>query len=63
MQERFLWHFPYLERIQGVHGGCEGPLELAALSIATSFAGWPKSQVEMITGPGLGLSPSTSAAA
>ena len=38
MQERFLWHFPYLEGIQGVLDGVSrgpvgppGPLELAAL--------------------------------
>jgi hypothetical protein len=38
VQERFLWHFPYLERIQGVLDGVPrgpvgplGPLELAAL--------------------------------
>ena len=39
MQERFLWHFPYLENIQGVLDGVPrgpvgppGPPELAALS-------------------------------
>ena len=38
VRERFLWHFPYLERIQGVLDGVPrgpvgppGPLELAAL--------------------------------
>jgi hypothetical protein len=43
MQERFLWHFPYMERIQGVPDampkgrvGPLGPLALSALSVTSS---------------------------
>jgi hypothetical protein len=37
VQERFIWHVPYLERIQGVLDGLwdpQDPIELAALSDA-----------------------------